>query len=262
MSPITVQRLSMDSSWWLSMGGVRLLVDPWLVGPEVDYFRWFNTQWHATPPVPPDAVPEWDAVLITQKYPDHLHPQTLTALNPQQVWATEPCVPALKRILPQAEVRVLSASEPTLRHGGLTVHRLPTRNRIDPIYEAVVLDDGAHSLWFAPHSLDLDAEHRAQLTDVSPCAALISSFRAYRLPSLLGGTVSPGLAGLKPLVEAAEPTWIIPTHDEPKTGTGLVPWLARITPFAPEQADALPWLKGRFRPLDDYAAHDLLGSPG
>ena len=258
MAGITIQRLNMDSSWWVSMGGVRLLVDPWLIGPEVDYFRWFNTQWHATPPVPPSEAPAWDAVLITQKYPDHLHPQTLKALKPQRVWATRACVPSLKRLLPNAQIRGLSKDEPTLSEGGLTVHHLATRSRMDPIYEAIVLDDGEHSLWFAPHSMELDAAHRAQLEGVSPCTALISTFRAYQLPRWLGGTVSPGLEGLKPLVEAAQPNLVIPTHDEPKTGSGLIPLLARITPFDPTTADRLPWLRDRFLPLEDYAPHDLL----
>ena len=38
--PIHLQRLSMDSTSWLHLGEVRLLVDPWLVGAEVDYARW------------------------------------------------------------------------------------------------------------------------------------------------------------------------------------------------------------------------------
>ena len=39
-----LQRLNMDNSWFLDLGGCRLLIDPWLEGQEVDYFPWFNTQ--------------------------------------------------------------------------------------------------------------------------------------------------------------------------------------------------------------------------
>ena len=53
----------------LELAGIRLVIDPWLEGTEVDYFAWFNTQWLRTPPVPYCDVPAFDAVLITQKYP-------------------------------------------------------------------------------------------------------------------------------------------------------------------------------------------------
>ena len=42
-----IQRLNMDNSWYLGFEGLRLLVDPWLEGTEIDFFPWFNTQWHS-----------------------------------------------------------------------------------------------------------------------------------------------------------------------------------------------------------------------
>ena len=56
----------MDNSWCLGLGGKRFLIDPWLEGVEVDYFSWFNTQWHRTPPLSYSELPAFDAVLITQ----------------------------------------------------------------------------------------------------------------------------------------------------------------------------------------------------
>jgi L-ascorbate metabolism protein UlaG (beta-lactamase superfamily) len=49
---MNIQRLNMDNSWRLEFGGKSVLIDPWLMGVEVDYFSWFNTQWHKTAPVP------------------------------------------------------------------------------------------------------------------------------------------------------------------------------------------------------------------
>ena len=46
-----IQRLNMDNTWLLEMEGLRILVDPWLEGEEIDYFSWFNTQWHRTKPI-------------------------------------------------------------------------------------------------------------------------------------------------------------------------------------------------------------------
>jgi hypothetical protein len=38
-----LQRLNMDNSWYLELSRLRLLIDPWLEGTEVDFFPWFNT---------------------------------------------------------------------------------------------------------------------------------------------------------------------------------------------------------------------------
>ena len=251
---VTVQRLSMDSSWWISIGGVRLLVDPWLIGPEVDYARWFNTQWHATPPVPLDTLPTWDVVLISQKYPDHLHAETLRSLDPEEVWAPEHTHAALGRILPRATLR--DARREVIRRGELTVRWLASRRRIDPIYEAVVLDDGTDSIVLAPHGLVPDADHRGVLAECSPCVALLAPLRRYQLPAVLGGAVAPGAQGLGPLVEAVEPRWIVPTHDEDKRGTGLVPRLARVTPFDPA---AHPKFASRVCEVPDYSPRRFSG---
>ena len=84
---IQVQRLNMDNSLFLEISGWKVLIDPWLEGTEVDFFGWFNTQWHRTPPLPYEQIPAFDTVLITQKYPDHFHAETLKKLNPGHIIA-------------------------------------------------------------------------------------------------------------------------------------------------------------------------------
>ena len=83
---ISIQRLNMDNSFFVEINGWKLLIDPWLEGTEVDFFPWFNTQWHRTPPLPYEELPAYDTVLITQKYPDHYHEKTLKKLNPGQIF--------------------------------------------------------------------------------------------------------------------------------------------------------------------------------
>lgn len=256
MSPPILQRLSMDSSWWLKMASVRMLIDPWLVGAEVDYFRWFNTQWHRTPPIAPDAVPEWDVVVITQKYPDHLHPETLRALAPSEVWAPRHTHRTLARILPEARL-VDPRSGPILR-GNLRVRWLASDRRIDPIYEGVVFDDGTTSVVFAPHGLDVTDNHRTVFARSSPCAALVVPLRRYALPSMLGGAVAPGAGNALELITLVDPAQVIPTHDEDKHGTGLIPRLAKITPFEPER---WPGITERMHPLLSYAPVRLGHTP-
>ena len=55
--------------------------------------------------------------------------------------------------------------------------------------------------------------------------------------------MAPGAPGLGALVKTRDASVVVPTHDEDKHGTGLVPRVARVTPFDP-------------------AAHPTLAAPG
>ena len=67
----------MDTSWELHWEGLKLVIDPWLIGSEVDYFPWFNEQWHSTQSHPIEQIEKPDAILISQSYSDHCHEETL-----------------------------------------------------------------------------------------------------------------------------------------------------------------------------------------
>ena len=247
-----LQRLNMDSAWFLALDGTRLLIDPWLEGVEIDVGRWLNIQWHRTPPIPYDAVPDHDAVLVTQKYPDHYHEATLRRLAPKRVLAPASLGRRLKRLLPEADIRLFGEGEGALTLGALTITHLPTRRRIDPIYDAYVITGAEEVLLVANHGFHLDEGHWAQLGSAWRCDVLLSPFNRYALPSILGGVVAPGLEGLEALIEQAQPRAVAQTHDEPKHGRGLVPLLARITRFDPEAAAEHPWLRDRFLHIPDY----------
>ena len=100
-----LQRLNMDNSWMLEFSGLKILIDPWLQGKEIDFFPWFNTQWHRTKPVPPGEVGQFDLVIITQKYPDHFHPETLKILNPAHILCPASIQDELKNILQRAKLK-------------------------------------------------------------------------------------------------------------------------------------------------------------
>jgi len=76
-----IQRLNMDNSWHINFAGKSFLIDPWLKGVEIDFFSWFNTQWHRTPPIAIADIPDYDLVIITQKYPDHYQSSEITLLT-------------------------------------------------------------------------------------------------------------------------------------------------------------------------------------
>ncbi|MGB5323449.1 MBL fold metallo-hydrolase, partial [Lutimonas sp.] len=110
---ISFQRLNMDNSFFMNISGWKILIDPWLEGTEVDYFEWFNTQWHRTAPLPFNEIPAFDTILITQKYPDHFHQETLKKLNPKHIIAPKSLENKLKNLFPSSKIEGLDSKNNT-----------------------------------------------------------------------------------------------------------------------------------------------------
>ena len=250
---IHFQRLNMDNSFVLNIDGWKVLVDPWLEGTEVDFFGWFNTQWHRTPPMKYEDVPEFDTVLITQKYPDHFHEETLKKLCPTHIIAPKSLINKLNKLLPSSKIDSLDSNENTIQKNNCKVTFLATSRKIDPIYDAFILDNGKESVFIATHGYQLKPGDSELLKRTSPCQLLISPFNYYKLPFFLGGVVSPGLKGLEHLCENLNPVTIIATHDEDKHAKGLVSAFAKIDrPSSSEELMSYSWLKDRYLEVNDY----------
>ena len=243
----------MDNSWFLEFSGWKVLIDPWLEGTEVDFFSWFNTQWHRTSPLPYDQLPVFDTVIITQKYPDHFHAKTLEKLAPKSVIAPSILQKRLKKLLPQAEIIGLDASQNEVTVKNIHITFLPTKRKIDPIYDAFILDDGKESIFLATHGFQTSEKQIETLKKASPCQLLLTPFNHYKLPFFLGGTVSPGLEGVEHLCDVLKPKKVIATHDEDKHATGLVSKFARIIRHpSKESLLKFPWLAERYEEITHY----------
>lgn len=244
-----IQRLNMDNSWHIRMGGLSLLVDPWLHGTEVDYFSWFNTQWHRTAPIPYEELPEYDWVLITQKYPDHYHKETLRRLQPKKILVPVSIEKSVRKLLPEAEVVSLGSHNTTFERNGVKITWHATSRKIDPIYDAYLIQDNTESVFLATHGYDVD---KAKMHLDKPVKLLISPFNEFKLPFFLGGTVSPGLKGLTQLTNYLQPKHIIATHDEDKHAKGLVIRMAKIKRFLSGDLSKIELFKDRILNLTDY----------
>lgn len=244
-----IQRLNMDNSWFLQLKGLRLLVDPWLEGVEIDFFRWFNMQWHKTQPLPFDQLPYFDAVLITQKYPDHFHRATLKRLAPKRIIAPASIEHKLTKLFPDSEIIGLSKKSTSCTINDTQIQFFPTQRRIDPIYDAYLIRDDTEALFLALHGYASDTTYA---WPDHPVKLLISPFNHYELPALLGGIVSPGIEGLVQLTKKIRPRFVVATHDEDKHARGLVSKLAKIrrTPLA--DLNAIEELAGLIVDIPDY----------
>ena len=243
----------MDNSFLLEMSGWKILIDPWLEGTEVDYFSWFNTQWHRTPPLAYEDMPDFDTVLITQKYPDHFHEETLKRLSPKHIISPKTLEKKLKNIFPSAKIESLDASNRFTEFNRHKVTFLGTKRKIDPIYDAFIIDDGEVSIFVSTHGFRFNNIDLELLNQSSPCQLLITPFNYYSLPFFLGGVVSPGLKGVEYLCETLNPKKVIATHDEDKHATGLVSKFAKIKrPSSTENLLKYAWLNNRYLEVNHY----------
>ena len=109
---------------------------------------------------------------------------------------------------------------------------------MDPIYDAIVLENGTESIFIATHGYSEPEAWSRQLKNMPPIKLAFTPFNLYKLPFFLGGTVSSGLSAVKNLINTLRPKHIIATHDEDKHARGLVQKLARIK-FAPSSQELL-----------------------
>lgn len=250
---IQVQRLNMDNSLFIEISGWKVLIDPWLEGTEIDFFGWFNTQWHRTAPLPYDQIPAFDTVLITQKYPDHFHIETLKKLKPRHIIAPKSLAKKIKNILPDASLNALDSITDQVVVNNVKVTFLPTQRKMDPIYDAFLLDDGKESVFLATHGFQTSEKAMKQIKKASACQLLINPFNFYKLPFFLGGVVSPGMDGVNHLCDVLQPKKVIATHDEDKHAKGLVSKFAKIIrPSSAEALQKIPWLSDRYQELNHY----------
>ena len=256
-----LRRLNMDTSWLLRWGSTDLLLDPWLVGSEVDGFSWFNEQWHVTPPIAPEQVAsELEAasgsgsrtagIVVTQSYADHCHDPTLRALP-----ATLPIVTVdraerhlRKTFVDRTIFTLANQSAPAFRFGELDLTALRPARRMDPIYYLLVIRRENRAIAYCPHGYHPTDGEQAWLQTLD-IVALLTTFTDFRLPSWLGGQVSPGLENVHQLVGQLQPTYVLNCHDEQKAARGIVQRLARVKPA---ELDAVQIEGTTFIPSENY----------
>ncbi len=253
----SIQRLNMDNSWMLTIGGKRILIDPWLVGEEIDFFSWFNTQWHKTKPIELDKIGNFDCVLITQKYPDHFHLETLKLLKPAHLLVPESIAIRVSKEFPMAIVNGMGGKLKSFTLDNLRFDWLNTSRKIDPIYDAVVVSTKSESVFIASHGFTISTTQLSQISSFPPFKLLICPFNLYKLPFFLGSVVSPGITSLENLVCQLNPSHFVATHDEDKHAKGLVTKLAKVIRCNKKDLESKPMLYDKCLEINHYNPIEL-----
>lgn len=230
----TIGRLNADATWWLDTGSGRLMFDPWLVGEEVDGWRWFHSAAHAAPVVPPAEVPDVDVVVVSQRYADHLHAATLARLPPGPVLAVPDAIAGV-RAAGRTDVRPIAVWPQVTEVAGLRVGRLTRPWSRPPRYHAIVVVDAwGRVAVHAPHGLS--AAKAASLATGAPVELLAITRQLFRLPFFLGGRVNPGPEAADRAVAACRARHLLAVHDGAKHERGLVARIAHVQRPEPDPA--------------------------
>ena len=225
---LSIKRLNLDSSWHIEYGSSRFVVDPWLIGSEIDGFKWLNEQWHIKEPVRVSELPNFEFLLISQNYEDHCHLDTLKKISDEKpIIATDKAYKKLKRNFPNRKVIHLEENK-VVNFQGLSFISFKPDKILDPIYYAVIIiNKNKEAIFYAPHGFALNNEQLDIINKYS-VSLLITTFTEFEIPKIMGGKVNPGMDNVFELFSQIKPNNTINTHDEEKKTKGLVSALAKI----------------------------------
>ena len=225
---LSVKRLNLDSSWSIDFNSVNFIVDPWLIGSEIDGFKWLNEAWHIKDPVKIEDLPEFKFLMISQNYEDHCHIETLKKISDKKpIIATELAYKKILKQFPNREITLMEENKKT-SFEKLEFISLRPDKILDPIYFAVVIINNKNdAIFYAPHGFVLSDEQLELIKDIN-IILLITTFTHFKIPKIMGGDVNPGMENVYELYKQLSPKKTLNTHDEEKKAKGLVSALAKI----------------------------------
>ncbi|KAK3179137.1 hypothetical protein K4F52_009383 [Lecanicillium sp. MT-2017a] len=243
----------------------NILVDPWLNGPQSDVASWFSSQWHVVAPAVAtiddlqaalgqvEDGGRVDAVAISHEFTDHCHQATLEELpRDVPVYAADYAAKLIRGWNHFDSV----ITAPGLAKGNswqsLPGERLPSWLRIGRIvtpgnslyyHSAFVIafsqegpteEEEAEAIIYSPHGIQSkDLEGLGAASNLRTLALLhglhdVSIFMTKQL--------NLGALNAMEAVYASNAKYWVATHDEVKTGAGLIAPLLRRTVYSFAQA--------------------------
>jgi hypothetical protein len=223
-----IRRINMDSSWQLQWGKLNLVIDPWLIGSEIDGFSWLNEQWHTTECLSIDKLGTIDAILISQSYSDHCHIPTLKLIDKEvPIFASPKAYKRLLRNFPERHVILLPqlSKETWVSLGELQFAVFCPANRMDPVYYGLIVRKQNEIITYFSHGFQLSNNQKQAISEFD-VKVMFATFSTIEIPKLMGGQVNPGLNNVNELVDELKPEFVFNTHDEKKKARGIVMKLA------------------------------------
>ncbi|UJR07512.1 hypothetical protein I4U23_011801 [Adineta vaga] len=248
MTNITLRHLNDDTSWLIAFNDFKILLDPWFIGSQTDYFSYFSTQEHATPSsiqdIQRDLGMNIDAIVISHEFTDHCHEQTLRSLSSTiPIFATSNAAKRIRRWnhfqhvynIPTLNDRpenftIRTLSNQQVQTDTISVGYIPEKKifSLPSLHGAtcisfLVNNQQWHSLLYIPHGCEQSSicEWVNKQTNVKICVLLQGFDRVFN-PIWLGGLLNYGCHQAAQLAIAIKAKYWLNTHDENKIARGLV----------------------------------------
>ncbi|KAI6783977.1 uncharacterized protein J7T54_001853 [Emericellopsis cladophorae] len=250
----------------------NVLVDPWLQGPQSDVASWFSTQWHVVPPgvatiaelnvilrdlearradgdFAGDSLV--DLVAISHEFTDHCHRATLEELPPTTpIFATDVAADLIRGWTHFDTVVTTPALGDGVDWTRLTVGSLPPWLAIGRVttpgnalyYHSAVFiafdlagQGTAEAVIYSPHGIESEDLLALSASGISALALLhgLHDVSIWMTKQLNLGALN----GLRAVRACGAKYWIA-THDEVKTGGGLIAPFLRRVPYSVKEAVA------------------------
>jgi L-ascorbate metabolism protein UlaG (beta-lactamase superfamily) len=213
-----------SNSWLLTVGGQRVLVDPWLVGDLVfGQQRWLFRGERPGPGPVPEAI---DLILLSQGIEDHAHPPTLESLDRSIPVVASPSAARVAEQLGYTQVTALAHGETVEINGQVSIKAVPGAplgpTTVENGYILRETKTGL-SLFYEPHGF-----HRPELRQEGPIDVVITPVLDLVLPLI--GPVLRGQRGALERVEWLQPQVVLPTADAGEISYSgvVVNWLRAV----------------------------------
>lgn len=205
------------NTWLLEWAGLRLLLDPWLVGPLV--FGGMEWLFKAQRQRPIAELPgHLDAIVITQGLEDHCHPPTLKRLDATTPVIASPSAAKVVRELGYTQVMALAHGDQTILADKLQIQALPGAPvgpmQVENAYLMRELATG-QTLYYEPHGY-----HQGVFRAVNRVDVVIAPVVDLTLP-LVGPIIRGNQVALE-LAQKLQPQVLLPTAMGDYEASGLL----------------------------------------
>ncbi|CCA75917.1 hypothetical protein PIIN_09913 [Serendipita indica DSM 11827] len=225
---VILKHLNEDTSWLIQFTfnstPFNILIDPWLKGPQTDYWKLFSTQWHAIPSCVEhisDLGVQIHAVVISHEWTDHCHKATLLEVEKEvPVYATDKAADIIRSWKHFDKVYNIPPLAPGQSWKTSSINGLPKQLGIARA---------------ASSQADFQYYHSAS-NGIEEISALLHGLHEVTNPKVLGGKLNLGGRNAVQVAHNCKPKLWIGTHDEVKVGKGLVSKVLKRRIWSVEEA--------------------------
>ncbi len=209
-----------SNSWLIEIGGKRILLDPWLVGPLVfGNLPWLFKGQRTTPRSIPENI---DLILLSQGLEDHAHPPTLKQLDRNIPVVASPNAAKVVQELGYTQITALEHGETFTLANQVEIKAFPGSpigpTLVENGYLLKELERG-YTLYYEPHGY-----HSSFIKEAAPVDVVIAPIVSLQLLWL-----APIIKGSKSALKACQ--WLQPQVILPTAAGGDVVFEGLLTPW-------------------------------